>query len=272
MFTRFVAKHLYFKLIVAGFLLLSPALVGQSTREGSARTEPPSDQKAASEAMTELKAGEVNLVHLHVLGRTGSVEAVPYLEKEFANTTETIKKTALARVLVQLKDTNGVYWDYLVNSVDYILNLNEPDLSAYDSEGKAIPGPSAAFIAWAKAKRLDLVEAEQDALITHPAQVLYLGLTGDQHAVPLLRRALESHNYFIEARAARGLAAIGDSFSVPLIIQAVSHAPADPAGAIAQSLLYFDDPDAQYTFNLYVPKEIAQGLREAKAKGMGPKP
>jgi proteasome lid subunit RPN8/RPN11 len=58
-----------------------------------------------------------------------------------------------------------------------------------------------------------------------------------------------------------------DKDSIPLIIAACQRAPAEVAGLIANSLVYFDDPQAQSAADRYIPKESAKALREAKAKG-----
>jgi len=94
-----------------------------------------------------------------------------------------------------------------------------------------------------------------------------LGWSRDPRAIPLLRRALSVHYYQIEIFAAWGLAEVGDKDSIPLIIQACKHAPAEPAEVIAEALVYFDDPAAQNAVDVYIPKERAKIYREAKAQG-----
>ncbi|MFZ0960168.1 MAG: hypothetical protein WAO35_04630 [Terriglobia bacterium] len=70
--------------------------------------------------------------------------------------------------------------------------------------------------------------------------------------------------------SALGLAQIGDKDSIPFIIQACKRAPADAVIAIARSLVYFDDPQAQKAAGEYVPKDIAEALREERAQGKKP--
>jgi hypothetical protein len=38
---------------------------------------------------------------------------------------------------------------------------------------------------------------------------------------------------------------------------------------MAESLVYFDDPDAQNAVDFYLSKEVAKELRETRAKGAG---
>jgi hypothetical protein len=69
----------------------------------------------------------------------------------------------------------------------------------------------------------------------------------------------------IEIFAAMGLAEIGDKESIPLIIDASKRAPAEPAAAIAESLVYFDDISAQSAVDQLVPKDRAKLVRDARA-------
>jgi HEAT repeat protein len=84
------------------------------------------------------------------------------------------------------------------------------------------------------------------AAISFPAKLTYLANSRDPKAIPLLRQALSSADYFIQMHAALGLRELQDKASIPLIIEACQRAPADAAAAIARfSLAYFDDPQAQ---------------------------
>jgi len=84
-----------------------------------------------------------------------------------------------------------------------------------------------------------------------------------------LRRALQSHNYQIVAWAAKGLAQIQDKQSIPLIVAAAQKAPTGYNSLIAESLIYFDDAQAQSAADQLIPKEKATMHREARARGMG---
>jgi PBS lyase HEAT-like repeat len=127
-------------------------------------------------------------------------------------------------------------------------------------------GPSPAFVEWAKAHGQSPQSAGRDAMYLLPGRLTLLASTGDQRAIPLLRRGLSSPNHMIEIAAANGLAELQDKESIPLIIEACKRAP-EAAGVIAQSLVYFDDAEAQAAVDTYVPKDTAKGLREGKAQG-----
>jgi HEAT repeat protein len=126
------------------------------------------------------------------------------------------------------------------------IESDAPPIASYDSQGKLVPGPSPEF----------------------PGKVLMLAVTGDPRGIPLLRQALSSSNVMIQIFAAEGLAQMKDKDSIPLIIAACQRAPAEAAAAIARSLVYFDDLQAQSAADRYLPNESAKALREAKAKGM----
>ena len=73
--------------------------------------------------------------------------------------------------------------------------------------------------------------------------------------------------YLTVQNNARLLAEIQDKDSIPLIIEACKRAPAAAAAVIAESLVYFDDTEAQRAVDMYVPKDRAKIIREAKAQG-----
>jgi HEAT repeat protein len=124
------------------------------------------------------------------------------------------------------------------------------------------------FEAWAKTQNLSPTELGEDYVYLLPGEVAFLGWSRDPRAVPLLRQALLSPNYQIEIAAALGLAEIGNDESIPLIINACSKAPRDAAAAIAQALVYFDEPAAQRAVDQYIPAEAARVYRDARANGM----
>jgi HEAT repeat protein len=97
--------------------------------------------------------------------------------------------------------------------------------------------------------------------------LVFLASTGDRRAVPLLRQGLLSPNHQIEYAAAVGLAELQDKDSIPFILEACKIAPEAVAPAIGESLVYFDDPEAQKAVDRYVPKERARILREGKVAG-----
>lgn len=212
-----------------------------------------------------------SIYYVEQLGRAHAVEAIPMLEGKFARTKDPLDKAKVAQVLVKLGDNDNAYWDFLVKLATPALESDQPDFLSYDEFGKVGPGPSPAFIAWANVHNVapngPKGTAQEEAMYWFPAEVGLLALTGDPRAVPLLRRGLLSPNHMIEAVAAQGLAEMQDKESVPLIIDACKKAPAEAAGTIADSLVFFDDPAAQNAVDTYVPKDRAKALREARRQG-----
>jgi hypothetical protein len=132
---------------------------------------------------------------------------------------------------------------------------------------KAVSEPSPEYVAWADAHDLPHAGLLEKSKYLHPATVHILGWSRDLRAIPLLRQALISRNYMIEIAGAMGLAEIGDRDSIPLIIDACRKAPAEPAAAIAESLIYFDDDSTQNAVDQFIPKDVAKIYRDAKAHG-----
>lgn len=103
-----------------------------------------------------------------------------------------------------------------------------------------------------------------------PGPVLLLAVTDDPRGIPLLRQGLTSSNSIIQVASARGLAELRDERSVPLIIAACKKASTFERTAIAESLLYFDDPQAQTYAVLNLPKKNYAAVRQRIAHGHTP--
>jgi hypothetical protein len=156
--------------------------------------------------------------------------------------------------------------------MDEILNNGSPSPVDFDAQGQHIPGPSPAFIDWAKMHGLSPGDAVAEAVYLQPGIFLNAALSGDRRAIPYLRRALASPNTQIQAFAAMGLAEFHDKESIPLIIARCKELPAESAAVTATALFYFDDKDAQAAFNLLVPKDEAKRMRENERPADGPFP
>jgi hypothetical protein len=157
--------------------------------------------------------------------------------------------------------------DFLLQLATPTVESDAPNFAAYDSQGKMLPGPSPAFVAWATVHHLNPESMGEQQVYSAPGAVILLALTADRRSIPLLRRALLSPNYMIEIFGALGLAEIHDDASVSMIIQACQKAPAEAAVAMAESLVYFDGSDAQNAVDQFIPKESAKIYRDAKASG-----
>jgi hypothetical protein len=254
-----IAKPKLFHLFMGCALLVGPAYgqTGQSQPGGS----------QVSDVIDKLKQDTGDSTYeVEVAAHTGRVDAVPILKEKFVRSQDTFYKAKVAEALVKLGDRDDTYWNFLVGLVTLAVESDAPAVVNFDAQGKSA-GLSPKFIAWAVAHKLSPNEAAENAEYFIPGEVAMLGLTGDRRAIPLLRRALQSPNYFIEAQAANGLAQLGDDSSIPLIISACKDAPTEPASVIAEALVYFDDPRAQSAVDTYIPRNLAKSLRDDRAAG-----
>jgi hypothetical protein len=223
-----------------------------------------------AEEIAKVKSGKYDLVSVERIAEAKAVEAIPILEEQFMRRQDPLDKAKIAEALVKLGDKDDTYWNYLVQVVTPAVESNAPDFMTYDAEGNLGPGPSPAFLAWAKTHNVSPESAGEEQVYWLPGKVALLGGTGDRRAIPLLRRALLSPNHMIEVMAALGLAELQDEGSIPHIIAACQRAPAEAASAIAEGLVYFDDQPAQAAVDTYVPRERAKALRDKKARGGTP--
>ena len=202
-----------------------------------------------------------------MIARAGAVEAIPSLKQQFVRVDDPLSKAKIAAAVVRLGDKDDTYWNFLVARAAPALESDAPDFMSYDSQGKAVSGPSPEFVAWADAHNLPNAGLLEESRYLLPGMVMMLGWSRDPRAISLLRRALSSPNYMVEIAAAMGLAEIGDKDSIPFIIDACKKVPAEAAAAIAESLVYFNDDTAQSAVDQYIPKNIAKIYRDARAHG-----
>jgi hypothetical protein len=231
----------------------------------------PGQPDAVAMAISQVESGNFTMAAVDQIAKAHAVQAIPILEKQFVVASEEANlKGKIASALVRLGDNNDIYWNYLVEQATEAVNSDLPFPTARDSQGVPIRGQvSPEFIAWIKAHNIP-PEAVGELWFSLPGKVILLAETRDPRGIPLLRRALQSPDFLIAAMAAKGLALIQDKASIPLIISACKRPYPDESEAIAQSLIYFDDAKAQSAADLYLPKEAAQLLREARANGKTP--
>jgi hypothetical protein len=250
--------------------LLTCAAYGQAKQSQPEKLAYGADMANVPDAIAKVKSGDFAGINVDLLAKARAVEAIPALEEQFGRVQDPILKAKIAGGLVRLGDKDDTYWDFLVKLVTPAVDSDAPDFMTVDAQGKFSPEPSPQFVAWAKAHNLSPDSAAADSLYVLPGRVMLLGATGDPRAIPLLRQALSSPNHMIEIAAAKGLAELQDKESIALIIEACKRAPAEAASAMAQSLAYFDNPEAQSVVDHYVPTDVAKALRDARAQGKGP--
>jgi HEAT repeat protein len=229
-----------------------------------------SQQDGLQRSLARLSAGTAEGADVELIARAGARQAIPALEEQFRRVTDLKTKGKIASGLVRLGDKDNTYFDYLSKQATLAVESDVPD-AAFDSQGKRVEHQLPIELkAWALRHNMSANSAGQYALYDLPSSVLLLGETGDPRAVPLLRKALRSHNFLIVATAARGLAQIQDKDSIPLIIEACRRVPPLAAPTVARALVFFDDPRAQTAVDTYMPAESAKASRDARDRGMKP--
>jgi hypothetical protein len=252
-------KVLYF---VVACLLLPCATHGQ------ARQIQPGE---VADSIARVKSGDFLPVAVEQIARAHAVQAIPTLKERFALSQDANSKGKIADALVRLGDTDDTYWNYLIDQATEAVKSDVPLPTMYDSHGAVVKGQaSPEFTAWTKAHGVSPESAAEDVVFRLPGKVAFLAETGDSRGIPLLRQALQSHNFLIATMAAKGLALIQDKDSIPLIVEACKRAPAGAASAIADSLIYFDDSQAQSAADTYLTREYAQAMRDARTRGKRP--
>lgn len=266
---KLVASHAACPLSIALFCIAALLSGQQPNRQGAlpyAR-----DPASVPIAISKLQKGDFGLVDVEIVAKAKAVQAIPALESQFDRSTDQATKEKIANALVRLgDDQDGRYWSFLVDRVQNALKSDAPSPIAYGPDGSALREPSPQFVTWAKDHNLDVPTALRNALFGVPSAIANIATTDDRRSIPLLRQALRSPNHMVATVAALGLAELGDSDSVPLIIDASKRAPRDASVAIAKALVYFDSPAAQQGFDTLVPRDIARGLRDERSQGKRP--
>jgi len=244
---------------------------GQQSPTQSQKPSYANDPASVPVAISRVEKGDYAPVDVEIIARWHAVQAIPLLESQFDKNKDPNTKGKIANALVRLGIKDGPYWEFLVEQARQVLQDEPPTPIDYDANGAARPDqPSKKFVEWANKHHMSVEEAFSKAMFNDAGVIVDLGSSDDARAIPILRQALTSQNQFIEMQAALGLAALHDTESVPAIISVCANAPKEAASAIARSLVYFDDPAAQRAVDAYVPKNIAQNLREARAHGKTP--
>ena len=251
-----------FLFLLGWYLLLPWAAPAQTGQDSSANV---------ADSIARLKSGDFSLAAVEQIAEAHAVQAIPALKEQFALSKDTTVKGKIAAALVRLGDKDDTYWNYLIELATVAVKSDAPFPTMFDANGKVVPGQvPPEFAAWTKSHNVSLGSATETVAYILPGNVAILGETADPRAIPLLRQALQSPNFMIAAMAAKGLAQSQDKESIPLIVEACRRAPSDAVMAIADSLIYFDDPKAQNAADTYLPKQYADSMREAKAQGKGP--
>jgi hypothetical protein len=246
--------------------LLTGVVFAQSPPEPPVPT--PAEQLADS--LAKVKAGKFSGYNVEIIRRARATVAIPDLEKQFPLIKDIWDKAKIAQVLLSFGDRKDIYWNYLAELVKPALENDVPSPWVFDANGKSEEELRQHLLTWAKAHGKSADEAGQYIIYELPASVSFIGSTGDPRAIPILRRAFASPNSSIQGAAADGLAEMHDVASVPMMIERCKNGPPEVAHSIAESLVYFDDPEAQRMVDTYLPKDVAKELRQRRMSGQRP--
>jgi hypothetical protein len=287
--------------LLIGYALLIPAghCWAQAGR-GTAQGQSPDLVEALERDNTGVDDGDVKLPSdLEKIAKTHDMRAIPVLEEIFdQRRSHTLSIRALqsklpsassrgdsrfetdwlnmenelhiASILIRLGAKDDVYWNYLAEQVQAALKINIPFPLKIEAQEGPNPPTNPEFLAWAKSRNRDQNVTFMFEFSVLPSPVLFLATTDDSRGIPLLRQGLKSANPMIQMVSAKGLAGLRDKESVPLIIAACEKASASERTALAESLLYFDDPQAQTYAALNLPKKNYAAVRQRIAQGHTP--
>ena len=288
--------------LLVGCTLLIPAAYcwARQAGHGTTQGQSPDLVEALKRDSTGVDDGDVKLLFdLKRVADTHDLQAVPVLEEIFDQRrshtlsvralqsklpsasshgesrfeTEWLKledELHIASVLIKLGVKDDVYWNYLAEQVQAIVRINIPFPFKTDAQEGPNPSTSPEFTAWVKSRNLDQNEAAIYQLTKMPIPVLLLATMDDPRGIPLLRQGLKSANPIIQMASADGLAQLHDNESVPLIIATCKKVSVSERNKLAESLLYFDDPQAQAYAALNLPKETYISIRRRIAQGHTP--
>lgn len=243
----------------------------QTTQPAAGKLQQAQKATDIEDAIASVKNGVFTFNDIEVIAAAPAdarMAALPVLESQFGSSTEVVDKERIAGALLRLGDKNGTYWTFLAAKAGAAADDDAPFFLDLNQNGQVSATLAPDFLRWAADRHIPTSDAFNLVEYMDPSAIDILGYTQDQRAIPILRRALSSPNFFVEASAAKGLANIHDVDSVPLIIGACSRAPAEMAARIALPLAYFDEKEAQRAVELYVPTEEAANARRARSEGL----
>jgi hypothetical protein len=215
-------------------------------------------------AISRIKSG--TFTEFDILMVEHQVQAVPALETQFQQNKDPYLKSRIADALIRLGASPQVYWPVMLDNAREILRDVPPTAFEYDASGAVVPGRTSKRLSdWTAKHNISSQDAYFTSTIEAPSIILALARHHDASAIPVLEEALRSQNDLVKAAAAKGLAELHDTKIIPQIITACQNSPREAASVIAESLVYFDDPEAQRAVDLYVPKAMAKALRDARA-------
>jgi hypothetical protein len=195
--------------------------------------------ESVQDAVNKIKEGQFSGVDVNLLADAHAVQAIPLLKEQFPKAQDEILKLVIASALVRLGNKEEIYWNFLSDRAKPLVESTTAEVSS-------------------------------DQMYQHLLYLRGVAVTGDIRGLPLLRKALSSPNYIVEALGAKGLAKLQDRESIPLIIEACEKAPLYAKIAIAEPLVFFNDSRAQSAAERFIPDRSMLELFRKVSREKGP--
>ena len=248
------------------FVLISAAVM--VAENGSAQKRVDDNTKAVGQEPAGTSAEKAGWKQAAELLKRGDRRAIPVLEELFQREGKKLQKQQVAMLLVTLGEPDEKYFDFLAGYAREAVEINVPYPRKIDRDGKPVKEEySQEFLEWCKNNKVEPQEAARKAVFSYPMDVMLLGRTGDPRGFDILIQGLDSPNYLIVAKAALGLALIGDKRAIGPIREAATRTPKEATQLIARALVYFDDSEAQAAARQLITDEsLLEALRQSAVK------
>ncbi len=175
----------------------------------------------------------------------------------------------LAFYLFEKGVQDQIYFDEIAKYAREAILARPPDVFAPGGDSVGAPRVmiNPAFNRWCESRGLDFPACFR-LMGTYRNSLIYLGGIRDSRATPILRDVLKMPDAGMVLLGVVGLAALNDSDSIPLIIQAGRRFPPEGAKAIAAGAIEYKDPRAEVIFDLFIDdaEDLAQVKREWRAR------
>lgn len=181
--------------------------------------------------------------------------AILVLRELFQREEDKLRKQQAAMLLLVLGEPDEEFFEFLAGYAQEAVEINMPFPREFDKDGKPVGEYSQEFLAWCKDKKVRPQDAARKAVHLYPTDVMLLGRTGDPRGFTILLQGLDSPNYLIVAKAAFGLALIGDKRAIGPIYDAARRFPNWASLLFAQALVHFENNEAQALANTLIKDE-----------------
>jgi HEAT repeat protein len=223
--------------------------IGQSTDAARAFAA----QSRNESIIDSLRSGYFGAVTPKQLSEARPDRLIPLLEELFAENRDPEIRERIASTLGGLGVHEDLYWNFLVECAKPAIESDAPLLAGCEGQ-ECSTDQTASFRAWAQSHNIAPDSPQAIAISGNWQHVTLLAASLDTRAIPLLRRALHSPNESVASEAARGLAQMHDTDSIPLMVAICRQGRPLQARVIANALQLFGTPEADRAAEEFLPK------------------